>query len=800
MRALKRLYLFLILILPFAASGQNDAMVNSMQQRFALYNERAVQEKMYMHIDRPLYLVGETIWFKAYNLNSTTHRFIDLSKIGYVEVLDIENNPVVQGKFAMLNGKGNGSLVIPATIVSGKYKIRAYTNWMKNFNTDHYFETSIYVINPFVAFDPDRTVKDEGRHDVQFFPEGGHLVQGLPGKVAFRAVSVNGKGVRFQGTVVNQQNETVAEFSPASNGIGHFVLNPKEGETYKAVITDAAGKKAEYPLPAAEPQGYVMQVKDSTDNLIKVTVLAKLESDEPAIVYMLAHTRQLNPVIERKALNRNRAEFVIEKSKLGDGISHITIFNAKTKPVTERLYFKKPRTQLGVAVAMNNKFVTREKVNMELSTTLANANADFANLSVAVYLTDSIQSEPHRDIASYLLLASELKGTIETPEKYFENTGKEADQQIDNLMLTHGWRRFKWDQVFGGQLPAFEYLPEYDGHFITGKILNKADGNPAKGKEVYLAALDVPARLYVTQSDPEGNIAFEVRKFVGPKEVTIQTNLSVDSTYRFEMNSPFSKQFSGRTLSPFYFDKTLENQLLTRSINMQTANAYQPRIYTEKKATLADSLAFFGAPDEKYFLDDFTRFPTMEEVLREYVRGVIVRRRQKEFHFRMVDKLVPNTFYTSDPLVLLDGIPVFNVDKIMEFDPLKIKKIELLSARYFLGPLTFTGIVSFSTYGSDLAGFELDPKVLVLPYEGIQAQREFYAPRYDKGNANSRIADFRNLLHWAPDVTTGKDGKVKLDFYTSDQTGTYQVVVQGITKEGVPGSKTLSFEVIKPNL
>lgn len=166
----------------------------------------------------------------------------------------------------------------------------------------------------------------------------------------------------------------------------------------------------------------------------------------------------------------------------------------------------------------------------------------------------------------------------------------------------------------------------------------------------------------------------------------------------------------------------------------------------------------------------------------------------------MIDKLVPSTFYVTDPLVLLDGIPIFNNDKFMEIDPLKIKKIELMSSRFFLGSMSFTGITSFSTYKNDLAGFELDPKVLVLPYEGVQAQREFYAPKYDNQiNMSTRVPDFRNLLHWAPDVTTDTNGKAQIQFYTSDQVGNYKVVIQGITNKGVAGSKVISFNVGKRN-
>lgn len=793
------IYCCLLLCAALTGRGQDDPMVKSIQQRFALYTEKAVQEKMYVHLDRPLYLIGETIWFKAYNLNAASNHFIDLSKIAYLEVLDADNNALIQTKFSLADGKGNGSLLIPSTIGSGKYKVRCYTNWMKNYGPEYFFESSISIVNPFVRFDPDRLAKEPEKYDVQFFPEGGYLVKNIESKVAFRAIGKDGNGISFAGAIVNGQNDTIQKFQPEKNGIGYFTMKPESDTDYKAVIRDSKGQPYTFDLPKVEEQGFVMQLKDSTNNLLKVTVTGEITSDEPVAVYLMSHTRQLNAFADKKYLRNKKAVFVLDKSKLGEGISHISIFNEKLKPVCERLYFKRPAKQLAIEAKIGEAFVTRQKVSMDVTAAVASAS-DLADLSVAIYLSDSIQAQAHADIASYLWLSSDLKGSVESPESYFTNVNADTDRQLDNLMLTHGWRRFKWENVFVSQAKQFEFLPEYDGHFITGKLINKTDGQPAKGIDTYLAALDVQAKLYVEQSDPNGNVRYEVRKLIGPKELTLQTNLSQDSTYRFEMTSPFSKQFDTKLVPPFVFSKTWENQLLNRAINMQTANVFMPPVPVQHQATLTDSIAFFGLPDEKYFLDDFTRFPTMEEVLREYVRGVLVRKRQKQFQFRMVDKLLPNTFYTTDPLILLDGIPIFNTDKIMELDPLRIKKIELLSSRYFLGPMTFTGIVSFSTYRSDLAGYELDPKVLVMPYEGIQAEREFYAPRYDNGNAESRIPDLRNLLLWSPNVVTDADGKSKIDFYTSDQTGQYQVVIQGLTRSGVPGSKTVSFIVKKSSL
>jgi hypothetical protein len=795
------LWFFLTLLsLSFPGVGQDNPSA-AIQQKFKLYSQKAVQEKLYLHLDRSFYVVGETMWFKAYDVNAATNHFMSLSKIAYLEVMDKEQNAVVQTKFSLLDGKGNGSLILPSTIASGNYKVRCYTNWMKNFSSDYFFETTITVVNPFVKFDPNPDEKQEVTYDIQFFPEGGQLVKNVESKVGFRAISGNGKGIDFNGVVVDQKNDTIVKFSPKKFGIGNFAFKPVEGNAYKILIRDTKGKTSTYKLPEVKDYGYVMQVKDSTANLVKVLITVQTERSENSIT-LFTHTHQENGYAETKPLSDKKAVFLLDKNKLGEGISQITVFNDAGKPVCERLYFKRPAKDLIIdGKVSKQEYATRDKVIMDLSTASDAGIAEMSNLSVSVYMSDSIPTDDHESISSYLYLSSDLKGNVESPEYYAQRNSKEADQDLDNLMITHGWRRFKWDDIFANTTPALPNLPEFDGHFITGKLTNTVTGEPANGIGTYLAAPDFPARLYYSQSDMSGMVRFEVKEFLGPKEITIQTNLRNDSTYRFEMANPFSKQPLNSGLRSFVFDEKMENQLLVRTINMQTNNAFLPKAYRENKYVFPDSLAFFGAPDEKYFLDDFTRFPTMEEVMREYVRGVIVKKRHKEFQFRMADKLFPQVLFNTDPLILLDGIPVFNTDKIMAFDPLMVKKIELMNAHYYLGWADFNGIVSLSTYRGDLAGFELDPQVLVLPYEGAQEKREFYTPKYDTSAAlQSRIPDFRNLLYWAPDVNTDVQGKAQLGFYSSDQTGHYRVVVQGITKSGLAGSKTFTFEVARRNL
>ncbi|HTQ28535.1 MAG TPA: hypothetical protein VMI35_10415, partial [Puia sp.] len=135
---------------------------------------------------------------------------------------------------------------------------------------------------------------------------------------------------------------------------------------------------------------------------------------------------------------------------------------------------------------------------------------------------------------------------------------------------------------------------------------------------------------------------------------------------------------------------------------------------------------------------------------------------------------------------------------MIQEDPLKIKKIEVVTRHYFLGALEASGIVSYSTYRGDLDGYQLDPNALVLEYEGLQLQREFYAPVYDTpGQTASRVPDFRDLLYWLPDVRPGANGKKQISFYTSDRQGRYLLFIQGVSNNGKAGSGQLLFDVVK---
>jgi len=765
-----------------------EGRISTLIKAFDGYRTQTIHEKIYVHSDRNSYLTGETMWFKIYVTDATFHKPLGMSKVAYLEFIDTHNQSVLQTKVELKNGSGAGSLFIPATLNGGNYQLRAYTNWMKNFGAEFYFSKPVSIINPFKGGEAEEK-QTALAVDAQFFPEGGNMVAGIPAKIAFRVTDATGKGMDFKGTLLNQQNDTVASFTPQRFGIGHFTFTPQPSEVYRAVIQNQAGKTTTINLPPALTNGYTLHTSDSLDKVL-VTVNTTLSALNPE-VYLFVHARNSIALAVARKLQKNTTTFLIDRKDLADGISHFTIFDGSMSPVCERLYFKQPEKNLSIKIQPSQtQYGLRRPVKIDL-TTRVNQQPNQSNISISVYKTDSLPAFSG-SMLEYFWLTSDLKGNIESPEYYLTST-PETNEAIDNVMLTHGWRRFKWNDVLSNSKPASRFLPEVSGHIVSGTI-KAEDGSIAAGKIAYLSSPGKIAWLYPSLSDAQGNVLFEMQNFYGSSKIITQTNPKTDSTLKVFIASPFSDQYATNPTVPFHLSKKSEDQLLNRSIAMQVQDIY----YANKEKIIQpkiDSTAFYGKADETYLLDAFTRFPVMEEVMREYVPGVYVRKRRDGFHFLVAN--TPNkTVFTETPMVLLDGLPIFDEDEIMEFDPLKVKKLEVVTKQWYLGPLSFSGIVSYTTYLGDLDGFTINPHSVSLNYEGLQLQREFYSPKYEhQKDRESRLPDQRYLLYWNPHVHTQADGKTGVEFYTSDIAGEYKIVVEGITPGGAVGSSTTTVEV-----
>ncbi len=601
---------------------------------------------------------------------------------------------------------------------------------------------------------------------------------------------MKGLGVDRQGVVVNEHNDTIISFRPLRSGIGRFSFTPEAGHSYRAMIPLPGGTTVIKDLPVVYDRGYVMSVGGGGDGYLKVTVHARNAGSRN--VYLFGRSGQSFRLARRANLDQDSASFLIARDSLREGITQLTLFDGELRPVCERLVFRRPEQRLLIDVSTDKvQYAVRNKISLSVSASdqkmrIAGEadNAAPASLSLSVYRLDSLSNPSGMDMMHYLWLGSDLKGRIESPDYYFTATGPEADEALDNLLLTHGWRRYRWEQHLKEGTPTWQYPPEYIGHIVTGKLADTRTGVPIVSRIVTLSSPGIDYRFRAAMTDSAGRMLFDMKDFYGQGGLVVHTGLTADSPAKVDIFSPFSEQFGGDRLPSFSVNEFMRQSLLDRSLNMQVQNIYTNDSLQRFRAPVVDTLHFFNQPGYRYKLDDYTRFTTMEEVLREYVLGVNVNRLHGRLHLVMFNDPDRQFFDDDNSLVLLDGVPVPE-DKIINYDPLKVRSLDLVLRKYFLGPSFYGGILSFTTYKGDYEGLELDRHNTLLDYDGLQWQREFYAPRYETAQEKaSHLPDFRDLLYWSPDVHIQGREKKEYSFYTSDLPGTYLIVVQGISADG----------------
>lgn len=769
-----------------AASAQTPDVIKG---KFNAWQKRNLQEKLFVHINKGTYLAGEIIWFKVYCVDGSNNKLLDISKVAYVELLDNSRSALLQAKVELKNGMGTGCFVIPLVFNSGNYRLRAYTNWMRNFDPAYYFSQDITIIN---TQRPPSVVarQDSASYDVQFFPEGGHLVSGVNNRVAFKITGANGKGSEGSGIVVDGRNDTVARFSTLNFGMGSFSLTPVTQDGYRAIVRIGKNNIIR-PLPEISKAGYVMNVVPG-QNRYDVNVHAVATGSNT--VYLVVHNHQEIKIAEKIALTDGAGHFAIDNARLNAGINYITLFDEQQHPLCERLIFKRPAKKLLInANTDSSNYHIRSRVGLDITAHDRPDSNAAANLSVSVYRLDSLQKVDADGIAGYLSLSADLKGYIESPDYYLDNDNDEANHALDNLLLTQGWTQFDWDKVVSGAPRVFTFLPEYKGPLITAKLTNIATGEPAKNIFGYLTVTGASNQLAITESDSTGKLLFSLKNFYGPREIVAQTNWLRDSTYRIDIVNAYSEEYDPRPIAAFRADSALKSLLVDNGIGMQVQNIFKAKELRQFNEPPPALPVFYGTPTYPYKLDDYTRFPTMYEVIHEYIRLLRVGHSNGDTHFELITE--NKTILPGVPLALLDSRPIFDAAKVLAIDPLKVKTLDVINSNYIYGPEVLTGIVSLRSYDGNSINTGIDPRAVVLDFDGLQLQRKFYSPVYGNDQQrNSPVPDFRTALYWNPDINTTR-AATKLSFFTSDKTGRYIGVVEGISHDGAAGSKYFYFEV-----
>jgi hypothetical protein len=585
--------------------------------------------------------------------------------------------------------------------------------------------------------------------------------------------------------VVNQEKDTLATFSSNKLGIGSFELIPELKADYQAMIMDSEGSTSTFAFPEVLESGISMRFEAG-----KSSYTAKVESngefEAPERLFISGLSRNKFIYFDSRFSNGSSTNFTIPFDSLNEGINQFTLFDNQGIPICERKVFHYPETKLNIGLNINNVNPTlRESVEISLKTTEQGGSQIPADLSVSIYNTDSMLNGGMMEFEYYLWLLSELKGHVENPGYYFETKNSQLIKEMDDLMLSQGWSKYNIHDIIESEAKEIKFLPEFIDQVLTARVSKGDTREPVSNQEVTLSFVNSYTQLFSDWSDYTGRLSFETWNVFGIKDMIINYQPEEGQHLQISIDPQFSGLVNVSDQQPFSLPPTLENFLIDQSINMQVENIFDQQVET---IIIPDTTSFYGIPDASYLLDDYTRFPVMEEVMREYVYGVNVRRENGKFVFKVLD-IPQNEIMNKSPLVLLDGVPVHDIDKIMNIDPLNIRKIDVVHSRYYYGSLECSGIVAFYSYQSDLPEFTLNKNSIRQRFIGFQLEKSFYSPKYDAPESiQNRIPDFRNQLLWDPQIHTDEKGLAKINFYTSDKSGTYRIVVHGLSSNGLAGS------------
>jgi TonB-dependent SusC/RagA subfamily outer membrane receptor len=795
------------------------SFLDSLQAKLVRSQLLRSEQKVYLHLDKPFYASGELIWYSVYLLEAEQNRLFPENQVLYVELISPEGNLLIQHKIKVWDGRAAGDLLLPRALVTGTYRIRAYTNWMRNADPDYFFDKplEIYRLNHDKSKANETTTQNTEKTTVtlQFFPEGGSLVRGIASRVGFKAIGPDGKGVEVKGYVADEEGSKLVSFNSNTLGIGSFIMKPLKVSTYKAILENNTGITS-IPLPAILPQGITMAITqaDSGNILVK---LVGTESHRQETVFLVGQTRGVIYYTSEEKLNNGIAFLEIPVEKFPSGICQFTLFSDKGVPLCERLLFTH-RTESEIAVrleASGNISEPREKAALAIAVTDAAGNPAASTFSLSVLDAGQVsQDSTQATILTYLLLTSDLKGYIENPAYYFEGSKIGRPEDLDNLMLTQGWRRFLWQPLLNGPEPAPSFELE-KSLIVRGRAFTqvKKKLNPLADTKVSFFTLDSLNNLSqeVTTSNL-GRFRLNPYDFTDSTRVLYQAldkkgkrsdiTLVLDSLTPAPVTSP---NYPLLTLQPLATKLAYLNEALIRSRIDSTYSIFDTRqlaeVVVQGKKLKQSTTDFRGVTrlhseaDAVLVIDDkFPATANIYEMLAGRISGVqVTKDPDGQNRYNVKIRNASSFISSTQPLYLLDGLPIEDPDgnALLSFSPLDVARIEVLkgAGASMYGVRGGNGVIAIYTKKGDS---KLKPSssptegLKNITIAGFQYPREFYSPAYDVEKDEYIKPDHRATLYWVPLLYTDEKGNAKVSFFNSDKATRMQILIEGISATGMP--------------
>ena len=769
------------------------------------------QEKVYLHLDKPYYTIGQDIWFKAYLLHAYESAIPPLSKVVYVELMGSHQQILTTRKIQLKRQGGAGQFFLSDTLAAGDYTMRAYTQWNRNFDASFFFSKTFRVYEQNDDRSTESTAQKSSEIALSFFPEGGELIAGVPSMIGFKALDEQGHGVPISGDIIDTNGKVIGSLETFRNGMGKFILTPVLGQQYVAVIShkDALFR---FPLPPVKPSGYAIKATHSYESeKVLIAVYAQEKSLEGGFLLGHQNGREFLKVFPgSRGLSAN-----LYKEEFPEGICHLTFFDAQGIPQSERIItINIPATPDHLNIAPLPTYRTREKVTLDLSAAIpTNDTSAYQNLSVAITPREqAIRPAYEQNIKNFLHLSSDLKGNIEEPEFYFTGS-KQAYELLEVLMLTQGWRRFTWEDVINEKELTLDYLPERSLS-VEGRLISNAKRKKGIEGVVFLSVMNEEFTFAESITNKEGYFLFDGLAFEEATELLLEGKKMGDKKGKLNDNvvvelapavpSPTAAITSlppVTQLSVEQVEASVEQQekiaqideafkleedvVLLDEIEVAATSTNRRAIQLEKQGII------YAAPSNRLVLDSINAASgfSVFDMVQSRIPGVSV-----YGVFPNQEVFIRTTYDLNGrarpPLFTLNGVPV-DQQIIGSLAPTDIAFIDILKGpkANIYGPRAAFGVFAVYTKTgseSEVSRTYVEPKnILKVRYPGYSVAKEFYSPDYEVMDMGAAKPDFRSTLYWNPDLMI-REKKASVTFHTSDQKGVFDIIIEGVTSGGQP--------------
>ncbi|MBW6500306.1 MAG: hypothetical protein K0B05_02835 [Bacteroidales bacterium] len=776
---------FLLIILPGFIVVRSEAQVitsSDLRVRLKQYLEASPREELWLHVDRSRYIAGEDIWFSIFAINRQTGRVSGQSTIAYVELLNPWNIPVIQKRFRLEGGRGEGSFILPDSLSSGSYTIRAYTRWMKNYLPGNCFMQDVDVYNPFknsyfqrrTSFSPFRRYSV----NIGFYPEGGVLLDGVINRVAVRCFSNNDAGVEYSGIIRSNEGDSVTVFSTDAAGYGSFLITPEKGKNYSVTSEDGS-----FRLPSVLSEGFSLSIDNSLNDRIEVLIRSSGNKapQTPATCFLVIHSSGNIDYLDEIKISEAFIRKTVFRSDLRGGVASIALIREDGEIMAERLFYSPAHDPPVVDLRADTLFDPRQKVSVSfyLGNKAGKRINDFSIAAVpAAISTHSI------GIDDFLIVGTEYgPGPLKFLSGFSDGPESEA---FDNLLIYSESNWIKWEDVISGNFGQPGYSFEQYGHNLSAGIRYREDKKSGNARILYMSVRGKIADFKYARRDNDGRFSFLL-----PAD-TLRRNLIIQPGYADNnMILELEPAFSGKLPESYSIRSVMTDSLVklfsNLSFNYQASKIYGTTYRTGPVAGGAvarKTARFYGIPEMEVFLDDYISLPQMQEVFTELLPGIILRPVKTGYEIKITNPIT-GVYYIEPPLVMIDGLIINDLTILADLDPELVEKIEVVRTPYLVGDLVLNGIVNVITRSGNFSDVILPDYAVELPYRAVEKISLFDAPDYSAGDKLlRRIPDLRNTLYWSPSVRTGTNGEALVEFWTPDYPGIWMISINGITDEG----------------